>query len=249
MRYLPMDIQLGIWHELVQLHQEDHPERVHLRARDPPNRHAEGAAQEEFRRNPLIGLEAYPHYFDPEFVGKLFASQLSRTYHEEKTFIVDHPADLKRFLAKDRFGSECVPREHIRAIEVELSLQLFNVDDGRYKMWSNPKYLQPLRTHYVRAVKGLELLKSLEKRVRIAIVVNCHQTNGTSRFAEALVPLIYDLQNRDHTVAVDDQDMTDAQIARFYDYATDKRAQWDWRIQNRSVFVSLEMSYHASRRS
>jgi hypothetical protein len=197
--------------------------------------------------NELLTSEDYSHFFQSEYMGTTFVTELSERFHEDRNFNLQHPGELEGFLSTDRFGTLCEPAVFVRSISIDLSLELFNVRTGNCRGWSSPKFDTPLKQHFVAALRGLEHLKSLaqkNKGVRhtLHLRVDCETRGHGSKFAEVLGPLYYDLKGQDWNIVIDGR-YTDgrprAQLtARDFDYNM-TRAEWTKKIRNNTAFVRI----------
>jgi hypothetical protein len=147
--------------------------------------------------NLLLSIEDYPHYFDKKFMGIAFVTELSQVFHSERKFVLQHPGEIEGFLSRDRFGTDCKPYQHVRSIFIEVSLKLFNVRTGKCRAWSSPKFDIPLKQHFLAALRGLENLKRLQIAApSITLRIDCREHGAGPKFAEILVPLVYELKSK-----------------------------------------------------
>lgn len=112
-----------IYRELILLHRSDDERKVsHLRV---DGNHAALA-----KYNCAFRIRGYPHWFDIGFMGTQFVAELSAQFLYNTKFTVQHPMELKDFLNIDRFGTLCKPHDHVRFLEVDVTLDLYNSRSG-----------------------------------------------------------------------------------------------------------------------
>jgi hypothetical protein len=191
----------------------------------------------------LLSVKDYSHFFDKHFMGIEFATELSWFFYSEKKFVLQHPGELDVFLSNDRFQTKCTPSDQIRVIAVEVSLRSFNIKNGISRAWSSPKFMTPLKQHYSAVVRGLDALKRLRKpspTIRFRINSYMHDAGAGSKFAEALVPLVYALKGKGCIVEFEEHlSRRTPSIATDFNYDI-PRKNWDLKIKNDCTFVSSE---------
>jgi hypothetical protein len=155
---------------------------------------------------PRVTIEEYPHYFHQAFMGPEFAVGLSRMFHAERRFEVPGLPDLNDFLTKDRFETSCIPSDHIKYLDININLSPLNTTTGEHRRWRSPKYNQPIKLHFEKVAKGLQILRTLRCRhgAKLSLVFDCDGfDNAERKFAEVLYPLVYDMKQIGWTVEVD----------------------------------------------
>jgi hypothetical protein len=185
-----------------------------------------------------LNAEDYPCYFDLAFMGTDFVNELSAAFHREKSFVVQHPAELAGFLKEDRFASGCIPAEHIRSITIDISLRAYNTFLGQFRSWTSPKYRAPLQQHYLASVTDLRSLRLMRKKngARIVFRVVCDQIEDNYKFAQVLVPWVYELKKAGCIVEVEGSRSKPGVAATIYDYGI-PRSDWEKRIQDNSALT------------
>ncbi|KAH3945042.1 hypothetical protein HBI56_057250 [Parastagonospora nodorum] len=251
---LPQELKDMIYRELMHHGPPDFDREERRRQDKPSSRWVYSGSSPE--HNELRGCTDYPHYFQSDYVGTDFVTELSKQFHKEKHFILQHPGELEGFLSDDRFWTACVPADFVRFISIDLSLKLFNVRTGNCREWSSPKFDEPLKQHFVAALRGTELLKALVKRNNagaqrtLLLRVDCTTPNHGAKFAEVLVPLVYDLKDQGWNIKVEGEynqplilrgqactTDRDAQLTAYdFDYSL-SRAEWAQKIRNSSAFI------------
>jgi hypothetical protein len=186
----------------------------------------------------------FHHYFDKKYMGTEFVTELSKIFHSEKKFVLRHPGELEGLLSYDRFDSDCKPYEHIRFITVDVSLNLYSISTGKTRDWSSPKFRTPLKQHFLVAVKGLYNLRRLQKAAPILLLrIDCREHNAGPKFAEVLVPLVYELKNKGWVVKVQgkyaSKQSDEKWTALDFNYDIVKK-EWDKKIKTDSAFVSSD---------
>jgi hypothetical protein len=71
-----------------------------------------------------------PHFFDSQYMGAEFITELSENFHAENPFALHGLEETKPFLAQDRFSARFIPSEHIRVIKIHGSMHRFNIATG-----------------------------------------------------------------------------------------------------------------------
>ena len=254
---LPQELKDMIYRELIHRGPPDfHREERRRQDKAPSGWVYSGSSPEH---NELRRCTDYPHYFQSDYMGPDFITELSKQFHKDKHFTLQHPGELEGFLSKDRFRTTCVPADLVRFISIDLSLRLFNVRTGHCRDWSSPKFDTPLKQHFVAALRGLEFLKPLVKKKgsgtqrNLLLRVDCTTSNHGAKFAEVLGPLVYDLKDQGwhikiegrydqpsmSTSSIRDADR-DAQLtASDFNYNL-CRAEWTQKTRNKSAFVSQD---------
>jgi hypothetical protein len=156
--------------------------------------------------HPRVTIEEYPHYFHQAFIEPEFSVGLSRIFHAQRRFGVSGLPDLNDFLSKDRFETSCIPSDHIKYLEIDISLSPLNTTTGEHRSWTSPKYDQPIKLHFEKVAKALQILRTLRYRhgAKLSLVIDCGGfDNAERKFAEVPYPLIYDLKQIGWTVEVD----------------------------------------------
>jgi hypothetical protein len=191
--------------------------------------------------NPLLTAKDYPHYFKSTYMGGQFAMSLLEVFYTSRNFAVAHPLELCDFLKDDRFDTACIPAEYLRNVMVDVTLNGFNVKTGNPRRWTSPKFTQPVQQHYMAAVKGLDSLKCLrhKNKTRITLRVDCFQKEAAEKFAEVLMPFVYDMKDAGVTLDVRD---TYSKYSNPFDYSM-ARAVWEKKIHSHSAFVSQRSDF------
>jgi hypothetical protein len=185
----------------------------------------------------------YPHYFKKEFMGEQFVTELSESFHSERRFVLQHPQEISGFLTFDRFGTGCIPMEHVRFLKIVVSLRHFSSITGHILKWSSPKFADPLQHHYKKAIATLDALKNIpvKRCATILFDVECRSHGGGPKFAEVLFPIVYDLRAKEWIVRIEGRygegkkDMK--RTAKDFDYSV-PREKWERKARTESAFVS-----------
>lgn len=254
---LPQELKDMIYRELMHRGPPDFDREERDRQDKAPLGWAYSGSSPE--HNELRSCTDYPRYFQSNYMGPDFVTELFKQFHKDKHFSLQHPGELEGFLSRDRFRTTCVPDELVRFISIDLSLTLFNVRTGNCRDWSSPKFDIPLRQHFVAALGGLELLNTLVKKNKsgtqrsLVLRVDCATPNHGAKFAEVLGPLVYDLKEQGWHIKTegrfDKLSMPtshvrhadrDAQLtASDFNYSL-SRAEWTQKTRNNSAFVSRD---------
>jgi len=78
----------------------------------------------------FLSLESFSHFFNKQYVGLDFATELSEMLYSTTAFESVHQDDLSTFLAADFFGTLCVPAKAVRSLEVRFRMELFHPATG-----------------------------------------------------------------------------------------------------------------------
>lgn len=206
-------------------------------------------SQEEVEVKTMVA-DSYPHYFQIQYMGFEFVQEISERFYFLSKFKLQHPGEVKGFLEEDRFMTYCKPTRMVTFLTINISLQSFKSCDSRWGShgecteWASPKFGTPLKRHFMKAVVDLNGLKKIKSAHNITptlvFCVDCKEYDSGPKFAEVLVPLVYDLKQNGWTIkfeiaqaksGVSKQKL----LARFnYDVP---REDWDKKIQKRSAFV------------
>jgi hypothetical protein len=97
----------------------------------------------------LLAVKDYPIWFGLGFMGPAFLAELSTKFYFESKFTLQHPGELKHFLAHDRFKTSCKhkPYEHVRSLEISITLQQLSLNTGKLRHWASPRFREPLQQH------------------------------------------------------------------------------------------------------
>jgi hypothetical protein len=153
--------------------------------------------------------------------------------------------DLNDFLTKDRFETSCIPSDHTKYLEIDISLSPLNTTTSEHRSWTSSKYDQPIKLHFEKVAKALQILRTLRYRhgAKLSLVIGCGGfDNAERKFAEVLYPLVYDLKQIGWTVEVDALSSVlyvggFARTPARVDYNI-TRGAWDDIARNDSAFVS-----------
>ncbi|EAT80138.1 hypothetical protein SNOG_12325 [Parastagonospora nodorum SN15] len=191
---LPQELKDMIYRELMHHGPPDFDREERRRQDKPSSRWVYSGSSPE--HNELRGCTDYPHYFQSDYVGTDFVTELSKQFHKEKHFILQHPGELEGFLSDDRFWTAvCAQRT-------------------------------------------------------LLLRVDCTTPNHGAKFAEVLVPLVYDLKDQGWNIKVEGEynqplilrgqactTDRDAQLTAYdFDYSL-SRAEWAQKIRNSSAFI------------
>jgi hypothetical protein len=246
LRYLPRELSDMIQNELSSLYHPDpknNDEFIHYRKAKMIVKHIGtwSGNRRAVTVYPRVTVEEYPHYFNQAFMGPEFFEGLSKIFHAERRFYVPGLPDLTDFLSKDRFGTSCIPSDHIMYLEIDISLSSLNTTTDEYRTWRSPKYERPIKLHFEKVAKALQILRTLRYRhgAKLSLVIDCDRfDNAEKKFAEVLYPLVYDMKQIGWTVEVDalSTHQWGSRHAMF-DYNV-TRGAWDDIARNDSAFVS-----------
>jgi hypothetical protein len=250
LRYLPRELSDMIYHELASLYnadlKDDEDDVIHYRkAKEIVKQVGSWRGTQRFVTvYPRVTVEDYPHYLDRAFMGLEFASGLSEVFHAEKKFEVPGLPDLNDLLSKDRFETNCIPSVHIKYLDIDISLSPLIMTTGEYRGWRSSKYDHPIKFHFEKVARALEILRSLRYRhgAKLSLVIDCDRfDNAERKFAEVLYPLVYDLKHLGWTVEIYARSNRwcgrwFARRPATFDYSIPRDA-WDEIARNDSAFV------------
>jgi hypothetical protein len=138
----------------------------------------------------------YPPYFDyPYCVHETFALEAAEALYRVALFRVTDVTQLEEFVRRDVFSTDCHPSDHIRCIEIEMS-----VPEG-------PSSRGPHKSQYAKSVDHLASLFKIKRPIglRVRLVINCSRGSPPlpcfTQFEEVLAPTIHQLHHSGASVA------------------------------------------------
>lgn len=133
--------------------------------------------------------KAVPYFLDQHWFGEELTYDAAVTIYQLVTIHVTHQRDLGSFLALDVFHTKVVPRQHIKRLDITLTMEAgdeqdFDYEIGRMKEQDN--------NHLVKAARWLDpLLGLLEPvNVQIGVWINIASKGAAVRLEGLLTPLL-----------------------------------------------------------
>ncbi|KAF1912066.1 hypothetical protein BDU57DRAFT_532983 [Ampelomyces quisqualis] len=241
LRLLPREIRDMIYHQLVNSERVVHERcgKKHMEDVTVPIRGVKRQESGKTYLAPLRTVESFPHFYNIEYMGVEFASELFETAYRHHNFAFDHQAEVPAFLSNCMFGTGLNPAAHVTSLTIGITLNRLNASAMRELEWNSSKWNYPLERHFQKAVKPLDVLKKIaSKRGSSIQFSNQYGRNDYDRkFAEVLMPLIYELKEKGWKVLCWKPEFEGPWKTLTFDSSRDA---WHEKIKTDSVFASDE---------